>query len=69
MKSNIIRKKIFIVALVTITSLFSACCDKPRVIVKTEYVKAKCPRLQTYDINKTVIAPLQLQYKVVKDDK
>jgi len=55
--------------LVTITSLFSACCDKPRVIVKTEYVKAKCPRLQTFDVNKTNIAPLQIQYKVIKDDK
>lgn len=55
--------------MVGISLLFSACCDKPKQIIRTEYVKAKCPRLQTYDVNKTDIAPLQLQYKVVKDDK
>ena len=60
---------IFVIVLVCISSLFSACCDKPRVIVKTEYVKAKCPRLQTFDTKKTIMTPLQLQYKVVKDDK
>jgi len=57
------------VVVVCIGLLFSACCEKPKTLIKTEYVKTQCPKLQTYDVNKTVVTPLHLQYEVIKNGK
>ena len=36
------------------------------MIVKTVYIKSKCPILQTLEVNATKIEPMRLDYEVVK---
>ena len=55
-----------IAVLATTALFFSGCSKTPRVVVKTVYVHTKCPKLQIYDINATELAPLKLNYKVIK---
>ena len=45
---------------------FSGCSEKPRVVVKTVYIKSKCPKLQTLEINANKLEPMRLNYEVVK---
>lgn len=61
-------KKITIltVLLVVTTLTFDGCTQPKKVIVKTVYVHAKRPKLQTLDINTTGVTPLKLDYKVIK---
>ena len=46
--------------------LFEGCSSKPKVIVKTVYIKSKCPKLQTLEVNVTKIEPLKLDYEVIR---
>ena len=46
--------------------LFSGCSSEPKVVVKTVYIKSKCPKLQTLEINATKLEPMRLNYEVVK---
>lgn len=55
-----------ILVLVSTTLLFSGCSSEPRVVVKTVYIKSKCPKLQTLEINATKLEPIRLDYKVIK---
>ena len=50
----------------TTALLFSGCSSEPKVVVKTVYIKSKCPKLQTLEVNATKIEPMRLDYEVIK---
>lgn len=48
---------------------FNGCCDKPKVITKIEYIKAKCPKLWIIDTNISTWQPLDINYTIEDDFK
>ena len=63
----LLKNIVILIALSALTVLFfNGCSQTPKVIVKTVYIHTKCPKLQTYDMNTTELAPLKLNYKVIK---
>ena len=57
---------ILILLLGSTALIFSGCSSEPKVVVKTVYIKSKCPKLQTLEVNTTKIVPLKLDYEVMK---
>ena len=56
------QKRLGLILVMVTISLLSSGCNEPR------YINSKGPKLETYEINKTV-APLELKYKIKEVEK
>ena len=62
-------KRMTLISILALTALvFSACCDKPKLIEKIVYIKSKCPKLEPLDINNsTDYSDLNITYGVLNE--
>jgi len=62
-------KRTILISLLALTTLtFSACCDKPKIVEKIVYIKAKCPKLEPLKFDDlTDYSDLNITYEVLNE--